>query len=79
MPYSVYCRLFNGDARRSHTMGVKRYNRESMEHVEQPERTAHRDEEPMLYCPVCSLRLIERHCKLLCEKCGYYMSCADFY
>jgi hypothetical protein len=35
--------------------------------------------EPMLYCPVCSLRLTARKCKLLCERCGYYMSCADYY
>ena len=34
---------------------------------------------PMLYCPVCSLRLAERKCKLYCERCGYYMSCADYY
>ncbi len=37
------------------------------------------EEEPMLYCPVCSTRLISRKCKLICEKCGYYMSCADYY
>ena len=36
-------------------------------------------DEPMLYCPVCSLRLAARKCKLLCERCGYYMSCADYY
>lgn len=36
-------------------------------------------EEPMLYCPVCSTRLIGRKCKLICEKCGYYLSCADYY
>ena len=36
-------------------------------------------EEPMLYCPVCSSLLTARKCKLLCEKCGYYMSCADYY
>jgi len=36
-------------------------------------------EEPMLYCPVCSAKLIPRRCKLLCERCGYYMSCADYY
>lgn len=35
-------------------------------------------EEPMLYCPVCGTRLTERKCKLLCEKCGYYMSCSDY-
>ena len=37
------------------------------------------DNEPMLYCPVCSRRLTERKCKLFCEQCGYYMSCADYY
>ncbi|HEY1182931.1 MAG TPA: hypothetical protein VGE89_02025 [Bryobacteraceae bacterium] len=41
-----------------------------------PQRDEH---EPMLYCPVCSTRLTARKCKLLCEKCGYYMSCADYY
>ena len=37
------------------------------------------ESEPMLYCPVCSRRLAERKCKLYCEQCGYYMSCADYY
>ena len=37
------------------------------------------ENEPMLYCPVCSTRLAERKCKLFCERCGYYMSCADYY
>jgi hypothetical protein len=36
-------------------------------------------DEPMLYCPVCSRRLTARKCKLICENCGYYMSCADYY
>ena len=36
------------------------------------------ESEPMLYCPVCSLRLAQRKCKLFCEKCGYFMSCADY-
>jgi NAD-dependent DNA ligase len=46
-----------------------------------PHSTAprHEDQEPMLYCPVCSVRLAQRKCKLFCEKCGYYMSCADYY
>jgi hypothetical protein len=48
------------------------------EPVLQDARPAMRDE-PMLYCPVCSLRLTARKCKLLCERCGYYMSCADYY
>ena len=37
------------------------------------------DDLAILYCPVCSTRLAGRSCKLLCEKCGYYMSCADYY
>jgi hypothetical protein len=36
-------------------------------------------EEAMLYCPVCDQKLFQRKCKLLCGRCGYYMSCADYY
>jgi hypothetical protein len=36
-------------------------------------------EQPMLFCPNCDERLISRRCKLLCEHCGYFMSCADYY
>jgi len=36
------------------------------------------EEEPMLFCPVCSERLDARKCKLFCRRCGYYMSCADY-
>ncbi|HEY2121745.1 MAG TPA: hypothetical protein VGH37_21365 [Candidatus Acidoferrum sp.] len=31
------------------------------------------------FCPVCSQRLESRRCKLVCNVCGYYMSCADYY
>lgn len=34
---------------------------------------------PLEYCPVCSERLENRSCKLICRKCGYFMSCSDFY
>jgi hypothetical protein len=37
------------------------------------------EQEPMVFCPVCDLRLKPRKCKLFCERCGYYMSCADYY
>ena len=37
------------------------------------------EDEPMLHCPVCNRRLTELKCKLVCERCGYYMSCADYY
>lgn len=44
-----------------------------------PEPRSRDEDEPMLYCPLCSTRLASRNCKLFCEKCGYYMSCADYY
>lgn len=29
-------------------------------------------------CPTCSAVLVERKCKLICPRCGYYLSCSDF-
>ncbi len=46
---------------------------------EEPGKLEKASEEPMLYCPVCSSRLEDVKCKLVCGKCGYFMSCADFY
>jgi hypothetical protein len=48
---------------------------QSPDEIVQPGREA----EPMLYCPRCDTKLTPRKCKLLCELCGYYMSCADYY
>lgn len=44
-----------------------------------PDQQEQSSEEPMLYCPRCSARLAAHKCKLICERCGYYMSCADYY
>ncbi|MBV6433061.1 MAG: hypothetical protein IANPNBLG_03226 [Bryobacteraceae bacterium] len=45
---------------------------------EQEEETGHVSADAMLYCPVCNQRLSEHKCKLVCVRCGYYMSCADY-
>ena len=36
-------------------------------------------EHPIGFCPVCSLQLEPKRCKLVCERCGYYLSCSDYY
>jgi predicted RNA-binding Zn-ribbon protein involved in translation (DUF1610 family) len=33
---------------------------------------------PVEVCPVCSSRLESRHCKFVCPRCGYFMSCSEF-
>ena len=30
-------------------------------------------------CPTCSTTLQEQHCKLVCPRCGYFLSCSDFH
>ena len=30
-----------------------------------------------LRCDLCGGRMIDRHCKLVCESCGYQRDCSD--
>jgi ribosomal protein S27AE len=33
---------------------------------------------PNQFCPVCSSRLQSHRCKMVCRRCGYFMSCSEF-
>jgi hypothetical protein len=33
---------------------------------------------PNQFCPVCSSRLESHRCKMICPRCGYFMSCSEF-
>jgi hypothetical protein len=33
---------------------------------------------PVQFCPVCSAKLESRHCKAVCPRCRYFMSCSEF-
>jgi hypothetical protein len=48
--------------------------------VNAPETIADRPIEHLYQvCPTCSARLDSYRCKLVCNQCGYFMSCADYY
>lgn len=50
-----------------------------MESTPTPTRPARAKDDHSVFCPNCSNKLEQLKCKLLCKRCGYFMSCADFY
>ena len=74
-PESLAPIVATGDSK-SGTQGIEARSSARLSNVQGDERDP---ELPLLYCPVCSLRLDSRKCKLYCGRCGYYMSCADYY
>lgn len=47
--------------------------------ADEKQQRAKTQDDHSVYCPNCSSRLEPLKCKLLCKKCGYFMSCADYY
>jgi hypothetical protein len=53
--------------------------RENASQVESSARLGPAVADAASYCPNCSARLKESRCKMSCPRCGFYLSCSDFY
>jgi hypothetical protein len=42
-----------------------------------PDAPAPRAEEHLFYCDLCGSVMLNLHCKLICERCGYKRDCSD--
>ena len=51
----------------------------SEEQRPEPEQDSRAPQHHSVYCPNCSSQLTGHRCKLVCTRCDYYLSCADYY
>jgi hypothetical protein len=45
---------------------------------DEPELSQRPDENIHLICPNCDAPMLDRGCKLVCQRCGYFMGCSDY-
>jgi hypothetical protein len=49
-----------------------------MQQPEESQSPEPREENIHLLCPNCDARMLDRGCKLICQRCGYFMGCSDY-
>lgn len=50
---------------------------EGVDRGHRPSGTSEERTEDVFYCDVCGNVMLDLHCKLVCERCGYKRDCSD--